>query len=60
MIIAEMNTVVDKGFLKTLGKNMRFADAEKVEQILLAKKGSVNPFALINDQQHNVNKLIID
>lgn len=50
MIIAEMNTVVDKGFLKTLGKNMRFADAEKVEQILLAKKGSVNPFALINDQ----------
>lgn len=29
MIIAENNTVVDKGFLKSIGKNMRMAEFEK-------------------------------
>jgi hypothetical protein len=28
--------------------------------VIKSKKGSVNPFGLLNDEQHQVKKLIID
>jgi prolyl-tRNA synthetase len=31
-----------------------------VEEVIKSKKGAVNPFALFNDEQHQVKKLIID
>ena len=51
------------GFWKSLGtthNNARFAKEEQTEQVLQAKKGSVNPFALVNDEKKEVKKLLID
>ena len=36
------------------------AKQEQVEEVIKSKKGAVNPFALFNDEQHQVKKLIID
>ena len=39
---------------------MRLAKEEQVIEVLKAKFGAVNPFALSNDKNHYVKQLIID
>lgn len=63
MIIAESSTGIQKGFWKSVGtthNNVRLAKEENVENILKAKRGSVNVFSLVNDVNKEVKKLFID
>ena len=44
----------------TTHNNARFAKEEQTEAVLLTKKGSVNPFSLVNDEKKEVKKVLID
>lgn len=45
--------------LGTTGGNVRFAKEEQMAEILKSSKGSINPFALANDDKQQV-KVAID
>ena len=46
--------------LKTGSGNLRAADVEVMEQIIGAKKGAVNLFAIINDTEKKIQLLLDD
>lgn len=63
MVLALNETRVEKTFWKQLNVtpgNVRMAKEEDIERILKGKKGSVNPFSLINDKENKVKNIIID
>lgn len=63
LVLALNDTKVEKTFWKQLNVspgNVRLAKDEDIERVLGAKKGSVNPFALINDKENKVKHVVID
>ncbi|CAI2358734.1 unnamed protein product [Moneuplotes crassus] len=62
LLIAKHDTVFDfKGlakFLKTGSSNIRGGDADKLEEILKVKGGSVNLFSILNDNENKVELLM--
>jgi prolyl-tRNA synthetase len=44
----------------TTHNNVRMSKEEVLEGVLKSKKGALNPFALVNDKEHHVKKLIIE
>ena len=63
LVLALSETKVEKSFWKQLNVapgNVRMAKEEDIDRILKVKKGSVNPFALINDKENKVKHVIID
>ncbi len=44
----------------TTHNNVRMSKEEVLEGVLRSKKGALNPFALANDKEHQVKKLIIE
>ena len=63
LVLAESNTKVEKAFWKHLGTssgNVRLCNENKIEEILKVKKGTVCPFALLNDEASKVKYVVID
>ena len=63
LVLALHETKVEKSFWRSLNVapgNVRLAKDEDLEKILNVKRGSVNPFALINDKDSKVKFIIID
>lgn len=62
LLIAKHDTNTDfkllAKFLKTGGSNIRGADADKLEEILKVKGGSVNLFSILNDSEKKVTLLM--
>ena len=62
-LIAHENTTVTKSFWKTLGtthNNVRFATEEQLANVLHSYKGAVNLFAIKNDLEGQIKKIIFD
>jgi prolyl-tRNA synthetase len=63
LVLALNDTKVEKTFWRHLNVapgNVRLAKDEDIERVLNSKKGSVNPFALINDKENKVKHVVID
>jgi len=62
-VLAESNTKVEKVFWKHLGTssgNVRLCNENKIDEILKVSKGTVTPFALLNDHNSKVKYVVID
>ena len=63
LVLALNDTKVEKSFWRQLDVspgNVRLCKDEDLERILGTKKGTVNPFGLINDKDKKVKHVIID
>lgn len=63
LVLALHDTKVEKSFwrhLKVSPGNIRLAKDEDMERVLKVKKGSVNPFSLVNDKDNKVKNVVID
>jgi hypothetical protein len=63
LVLALSETKVGKEFWRKIGVNpgnVRLANDDKLLSVLQVQKGSVSPFALINDKTNQVKNLIVD
>ena len=63
LVLAKSDTQVGKQFWKSLGLspgNIRMAREDHLNEILKVQKGNVNPFAVANDSEKKISKIVMD